>query len=483
MVVDLTAAGLVQGHLWQSEASWMESVRSSQVYWLLRTISGIPLLLGFLAFGWSLATGTLTEPASPPPEAAAAVSPREPTIGVAWLHNAYVITALAGVGFFGLSFFALAMLPNREMAQEIAQVRSATLPGLSAAEQRGRQIYAREGCMNCHSQLIRKTQDDVRRFGVPSQAWEYENDLPHLWGTRRIGPDLARLKGRRTRDWHLAHLWNPRHVVPDSVMPAFPWLFEDSPRKPTQEALDLVAYMESLGRDAELAGLNVPRSLDGMDPAEEKQLGMFCDCDIPRTKGPAPVFTIDLRPGERQRLERRGTQIFARECSGCHGAAGKGDGPAAESLLIAPRDLTAARFSEKALSRALWFGVPGAAMSDFHELPTGELRALIAHVQSLEAAVDPEVAMTAKEKAAAEALYRQHCFSCHGEGGQGNGLYASTLAPAPTNFREVRPSLASAQRTLEIGTPGTAMISWKNKLTEDERTLLARYVRSFFRAD
>ncbi len=87
--------------------------------------------------------------------------------------------------------------------------------------------------MNCHSQLVRFTEDDVRRFGPASQAWESDGDAPQMWGTRRVGPDLAREGGRKSRDWQLVHLWNPRHVVPDSVMPGYPWLFDGSPTRPT----------------------------------------------------------------------------------------------------------------------------------------------------------------------------------------------------------------------------------------------------------
>ena len=85
--------------------------------------------------------------------------------------------------------------------------------------------------MNCHSQLVRFTENDARRFGPASQAWESISDAPQLWGTRRVGPDLAREAGRKSRDWQLVHLWNPRHVVPDSVMPGYSWLFDGSPTR------------------------------------------------------------------------------------------------------------------------------------------------------------------------------------------------------------------------------------------------------------
>lgn len=478
-VLDLTAAGLAQGHLWQSEAAWMDSVRASQSYWLVRTCSGLVLLLGFLALARSLVAGPVTIASAGIVEPAAATEPSAPPVA-AWLHSAYLIAALAGVGTFLLSFYALAVMPNREIERGVEAARPKAMLALSVAEERGRQIYGREGCVNCHTQLIRQTEDDVRRFGVPSQAWEYERDVPHLWGTRRIGPDLARVKGRRTRDWHLAHLWNPRYVVPDSMMPGYPWLFDGSARKPTAEGLDLVAYLESLGRDAELAGLNLPSSLPGLAPDEERRLGMFCDCAIPRTKGPAPVLSIDNGPGERERFQRRGALVFQRECSGCHGPAGKGDGPAAANLFIAPRDLATARYAEAAVTRALWHGVPGTAMPSFQELALTDLRGLVAHVQALGAAQAHDAPLDPQAKTQAEALYHKHCLPCHGPAGQAPATFATTMAPAPTSFRQIQPTLAHAEKVLADGVPGTAMIPWKTKLSDSERTLLARYVRSLF---
>jgi cbb3-type cytochrome c oxidase subunit I len=480
MVLDLTAAGLAQGHLWQSDAAWMDSVRTSQPYWLVRTFSGLLVLCGFLALGWSLIGGPRPEPLPDAEPAELTAPPADTVVPAAWLHNAYLIAGLAGVGMFLLSFYALAVVPNGEIAADVENQRPRYMSTLSAAAEHGRETYGREGCVNCHTQLIRKTEDDVRRFGVPSQAWEYEQDFPHLWGTRRIGPDLARTRGRHTRDWHLAHLWNPRHVVPDSIMPAYPWLFDGSAKKPTTEALDVLAYLDSLGRDAELAGLNAPQALPGMDAEGERRLGMFCDCAIPRTPGPAPRLSIDEAPGERERLARRGAVVFQHECSGCHGSAGKGDGPAATSLFIAPRDLTTARFTEAALGKALWHGIPGSAMSGFHDLSLAQLRAVAAHVMSLGPPIAPDAPLEAKAKQHAESLFQKHCAQCHGRAGELPSTFATTIAPAPTNLRQEQPTLAYAQKVIADGVSGTAMIPWKTKLNEDERALLARYVRTLY---
>lgn len=88
----------------------------------------------------------------------------------------------------------------------------------------GRDVYIREGCNNCHSQMIRPFRAETERYGHYSVAGEFIYDRPFLWGSKRTGPDLARVGGRYSDEWHRVHLINPRAVVPESNMPAFPWL-------------------------------------------------------------------------------------------------------------------------------------------------------------------------------------------------------------------------------------------------------------------
>jgi len=98
------------------------------------------------------------------------------------------------------------------------------LKPLTALQLEGRDIYIREGCNNCHSQEVRPFRAETERYGPFSVAGEYVYDHPFLWGSKRTGPDLARVGGRYSDEWHRAHLHNPRDVVPESNMPAFPWL-------------------------------------------------------------------------------------------------------------------------------------------------------------------------------------------------------------------------------------------------------------------
>ena len=120
------------------------------------------------------------------------------------------------------------------------------------ALQLGRDLYVGQACWHCHSQYVRPVSNEAQRFGPPSDASEYQNALhqPHLWGTRRVGPDLSREKGKRTNDWQIAHLINPKNVVPDSVMPAYDFYFDDE-GTPNKKGFALVTYLQWLGTTAE----------------------------------------------------------------------------------------------------------------------------------------------------------------------------------------------------------------------------------------
>lgn len=94
----------------------------------------------------------------------------------------------------------------------------------NALELTGRDIYIREGCYNCHSQMVRPFRAETERYGHFSVAGEFIYDRPFQWGSKRTGPDLHRVGGRYSDDWHYTHMMNPRDVVPESNMPAYPWL-------------------------------------------------------------------------------------------------------------------------------------------------------------------------------------------------------------------------------------------------------------------
>ncbi len=108
-------------------------------------------------------------------------------------------------------------------------------------EQAGRDIYVREGCYTCHSQMIRTLRDEVERYGHYSLAAESMYDHPFQWGSKRTGPDLARVGGKYSDQWHVEHMNNPRSVVPESIMPGYPWL-----AKTKLDTASLAARMKTL---------------------------------------------------------------------------------------------------------------------------------------------------------------------------------------------------------------------------------------------
>ena len=132
------------------------------------------------------------------------------------------------------------------------------LPGVEPykpLELAGRDVYVREGCYGCHSQMVRTLRFETERYGHYSLAGESVYDRPFQWGSKRTGPDLARVGGRYSDDWHRVHMVDPRAVVPESNMPGFPWLAENA-----LDGKDIAARMKALQRigdpytDEQIAG-------------------------------------------------------------------------------------------------------------------------------------------------------------------------------------------------------------------------------------
>jgi cytochrome c oxidase cbb3-type subunit 2 len=136
---------------------------------------------------------------------------------------------------------------------------------LTALQLRGRDIYLREGCYNCHSQMIRPFRAETLRYGHYSVAGEFVYDHPFQWGSKRTGPDLHRVGGRYSDQWHTDHLRNPRDVVPESNMPAYPWL--ENTKFSAADAADTIPRMKALRTvgvpytDEQIA--NAPKEVEG----------------------------------------------------------------------------------------------------------------------------------------------------------------------------------------------------------------------------
>ncbi|NGY03189.1 cytochrome-c oxidase, cbb3-type subunit II [Solimonas terrae] len=171
---------------------------------------------------------------------------------VGWLA---VLTALA-ISFGGFVEIVPLM---------VQQSKTQPAPGMkprSPLEVAGRDVYLREGCYNCHSQMVRSLAEEVLRYGPAGQASESVWDHPFQWGSKRTGPDLSRVGGRYSDDWHRIHLLNPRDVVPESNMPGYPWLAEES-----LKGEDVQAEMRALSR------VGVPYSKADIAAAPEAVLG------------------------------------------------------------------------------------------------------------------------------------------------------------------------------------------------------------------
>ncbi|CUB07169.1 MAG: cytochrome-c oxidase, cbb3-type subunit II [Tepidiphilus sp.] len=133
----------------------------------------------------------------------------------------------------------------------------------------GRDIYIREGCYNCHSQMVRPFRAETERYGHYSVAGEYIYDRPFQWGSKRTGPDLHRVGGRYSDNWHIAHLRNPRDVVPESNMPAFPWLDRPISQRDINAIQGKMKALRALGHpytDEEIA--QAPSMLEGKTEME-----------------------------------------------------------------------------------------------------------------------------------------------------------------------------------------------------------------------
>jgi cbb3-type cytochrome oxidase cytochrome c subunit/cytochrome c2 len=395
-----------------------------------------------------------------------------------FLRMSYLVAGLGGVGFFVMSILLLGVWPGRALEQQIRSMAPEHPLALTASEARGRRIYAREGCAYCHTQQIRYVPGDVARFGRATLAWETIFDYPHLWGTRRIGPDLSREASVRPPDWQFAHLYAPRNLVPDSVMPAFPWLFDGAPDRPTQEGRDLVNYLETLGRDRALAG-----------PEEEAHALAACNCSADEKRF---AFTGALnahpararRAGDYPRLTpsadlARGQQVYARYCASCHGLRGEGDGPGAAGLHPRPMNLAEHEYTLDRLSFSTWNGVAGTAMPAWRELAVDDLAAVAQVVRGFHAA-QPEPSIPQATLDLGARVYAARCAQCHGKNGDGNGPAAAQFPIAATNFRLQRPSLAASLRALRNGIEGTPMAAWSSELSEAELSAVAYYVRGFY---
>ncbi|HEU5321831.1 MAG TPA: cbb3-type cytochrome c oxidase subunit II [Methylomirabilota bacterium] len=361
----------------------------------------------------------------------------------------------AGFFFISLAIFVQGLLPIaipesretratravRNEAGEITWVWYESSP-YSPLERLGRAVYQREGCWYCHSQYVRPVTGEDQRWGPVSEVGEYAHDWPHLLSTRRIGPDLTRVGLKFSDHWHYAHHWSPGMVVPDSIMPAFPWLFRTA-RVPVVEREGTVALADSPGLKAlfsfkagvslplrpspeglafsertdgtpVLAVSSLPKPYDAPETWKGKTLTVLVPSEELRglvayvqklgtnrgawreTFEPQALAVSVMSIPQTDDQVARGKAVYERRCVGCHGVKGDGNGPVAAFLDPRPRDFTLGAFKVRTtpsgslptdgdLYRTLARGVRWTAMPTWHELPEKDRIAVITYVKTFSA--------------------------------------------------------------------------------------------------
>ncbi|WP_246738101.1 cbb3-type cytochrome c oxidase subunit II [Bradyrhizobium sp. CCBAU 051011] len=368
--------------------------------------------------------------------------------------SARFVALVAGIIFFFLAVLTQGVLPFIEPSARTTEVTAVVrtdygqlkwmlsdATDYTPTQQLGRQVYLREGCWYCHSQYVRPVTGETRRWGPVSEAGEYAYDVPHLFGTRRIGPDLTRVGLKYSNEWHLAHFWNPRELLPDSIMAPYRALFE-TPREPvkivddgagnrtlennaiTQKLFDfeskvqikltpnaggllfvpleardkapaiLIPNNEYIGNTVtiaaetkELEGLIAYLQKLGMNRGKWRDVFEPQQLEVTQATLPRSSEWIDY-----------GRVVYERRCVGCHGVKGDGNGPAATFLYRQrPRSFAAAVFkfrltkepvpTDGDLLRTITRGVRGTAMPPWYELPLTDRLAVIQYIK-YELAVD-----------------------------------------------------------------------------------------------
>jgi len=366
--------------------------------------------------------------------------------------NLKTVSLLAGFFFATLALFVQGVLPMLEPESNQIKVTKVVRTDLgelkwmeheatdySKSELLGREVYIREGCSYCHSQYVRPVTGETRRWGPVTQAGEYAFDRPHLFSTRRIGPDLSRVGLKYSDEWHLAHFWDPRMITPDSIMPRFAKLFkgpyevkvvEDSDGNQTVDKNADTGNLFNFSSEEKI--LITPNEAGLVFVVEEGKYPVIHTPNEEFTGSSVSVISqseelkglIDYvqklgtnRGKWRDRFEPQlveasmvsipkseewieyGKNVYARRCEGCHGLTGNGNGPAATFMYkFRPRNFNAGVFKFRLtpsgslpqdgdLYRTVTRGIRGSSMPSWHMLPDKVRIAVIQYIK-YELAVD-----------------------------------------------------------------------------------------------
>ena len=218
------------------------------------------------------------------------------------------------------------------MLRDDMHPRLEALRAFTPLELAGRDVYQREGCMGCHTQTVRPLASEVARYGDYSKAGEFAYDRPHLWGSKRTGPDLAREGGLRPDDWHVRHFTSPQSIVPKSNMPAYAFLRDAKLDPGTVKAhyralASMYRPAEFAAADGDFAALGQRTEMDAL-VAYMQWLGHA----VPRECTFGDVAATNPLSGNREAIQR-GMGLYANNCAQCHGDQGEGMPGAVPSLV------------------------------------------------------------------------------------------------------------------------------------------------------
>lgn len=228
-VTSMWAAGITQALMWFAEEGgllrypiFMETVTALKPLYWTRLLGGLIYVSGLLICVYNVFMTARQGQAQDNTTVELEIhDPVEPKTSHEALENkglifsalAFIAVLIGGVVEFLPTFFIDSNIPKIESVKPYTPLELA-----------GRDVYVREGCHNCHSQMIRTYEKEVKRYGAPSQAGEFVYDFPSQWGSKRTGPDIHRIGGKYPDLWHYNHMLDPRSTSPGSIMPSYPWL-------------------------------------------------------------------------------------------------------------------------------------------------------------------------------------------------------------------------------------------------------------------
>jgi cytochrome c oxidase cbb3-type subunit I/II len=233
-VVPMYWAGFMQSLAWKEftpegtlKYQFMDTVKQMAPFYAMRGIGGVLFLIGALIMCYNLyktakAGNALDQEPAEAPALTKAYVPRTGQHWHSWIERRPVhmlVLSLVLVAIGGM----IEMIPTFMVKSNIPTI--ASVKPYTPLELQGRDIYVREGCYLCHSQMVRPFRSEVIRYGEYSKAGEFVYDHPFQWGSKRTGPDLARIGGKYPDSWHFNHMYEPSSISPGSIMPNYPWLF------------------------------------------------------------------------------------------------------------------------------------------------------------------------------------------------------------------------------------------------------------------